>query len=101
MQYLPNFFFAALLMLLGVEITLDWLILSARKVSRPEYALLLATFLAILQGMASTQSEHLHMQLRTPLHNFLDCIEYEVNGKQCRNLGTECGEAKARRPARL
>ena len=51
-QYLPNFFFAALLMLLGVEITLDWLILSARKVSRPEYALLLATFLTILQGTA-------------------------------------------------
>lgn len=49
-QYLPNFFFAALLMLLGVEITLDWLILSARKVSGAEYALLLATFLSILQG---------------------------------------------------
>ena len=49
MQYLPNFFFAALLMLLGVEITLDWLILSVRKVSRAEYCLLLASFLAILQ----------------------------------------------------
>ena len=48
-QYLPNFFFAALLMLLGVEITLDWLILSVRKVSRAEYCLLLASFLAILQ----------------------------------------------------
>lgn len=31
-QYMPNFFFGSLLMLFGVEIILDWLIFSIRKV---------------------------------------------------------------------
>lgn len=31
-QYMPNFFFGSLLMLFGIEITLDWLIHSFRKV---------------------------------------------------------------------
>lgn len=66
-QYLPNFFFAALLMLLGVEITLDWLILSARKVSRPEYALLLTTFLAILQGTATLSQRIHHLSIRVSM----------------------------------
>lgn len=34
-QYVPNFFFGSLLMLFGVEITLDWLIFSFRKVYIP------------------------------------------------------------------
>jgi SulP family sulfate permease len=31
-QYMPNFFFGSLLMLFGIEITLDWLIHSFKKV---------------------------------------------------------------------
>lgn len=32
-QYIPTFFFGSLLILFGVEITLDWLIYSYRKVN--------------------------------------------------------------------
>jgi len=32
-HYLPNFFFGSLLMLFGVEILMDWLIYSFKKVS--------------------------------------------------------------------
>jgi SulP family sulfate permease len=48
-QYLPNFFFGALLTVFGIEIAGDWLFRSCSKVSRAEYVLLLATFLAIMQ----------------------------------------------------
>ncbi|KAF8062987.1 hypothetical protein HT031_003826 [Scenedesmus sp. PABB004] len=48
-QYLPNFFFGALLTVFGIEIAGDWLIRSYAKVTREEYLLLLATFLAIMQ----------------------------------------------------
>eukprot|EP00884_Botryococcus_braunii_P017695 jgi/Botrbrau1/4609/Bobra.60_2s0094.1 len=47
-QYMPNFFFGSLLMLFGVEITLDWLFHSYHKVTRAEFALLWATYLAIM-----------------------------------------------------
>lgn len=47
--YLPTFFFGALLTVFGIEISADWLIRSAAKVTRAEYCLLLATFLAIMQ----------------------------------------------------
>jgi hypothetical protein len=48
-QYLPNFFFGALLTVFGIEIAGDWLVRSAAKVSPVEYYLLLATFVAIMQ----------------------------------------------------
>ncbi|BDA44720.1 Uncharacterized protein C24H6.11c [Coccomyxa sp. Obi] len=47
-QYIPTFFFGSLLILFGVEITLDWLIYSYRKVTRMEFLLLWATYLAIM-----------------------------------------------------
>ncbi|GLI60655.1 hypothetical protein VaNZ11_002855 [Volvox africanus] len=47
-QYMPNFFFGALLVWFGIEISKDWLILSYRKLSRAEYVLLWATFLSIM-----------------------------------------------------
>ncbi|GIL50885.1 hypothetical protein Vafri_6858 [Volvox africanus] len=47
-QYMPNFFFGALLVWFGVEISKDWLILSYRKLSRAEYVLLWATFVSIM-----------------------------------------------------
>ncbi|GFR39589.1 hypothetical protein Agub_g49, partial [Astrephomene gubernaculifera] len=47
-QYMPNFFFGALLVWFGIEIARDWLILSYKKLSRPEYLLLWSTFLAIM-----------------------------------------------------
>lgn len=39
-QYCPSFFFGALLLWFGSEICRDWLVLSHRKLSMPEYALL-------------------------------------------------------------
>ncbi|KAK9811232.1 hypothetical protein WJX72_000395 [[Myrmecia] bisecta] len=47
-EYMPNFFYGALLMLFGIEITIDWLILSFRKVTHAEFVLLWATYLAIM-----------------------------------------------------
>lgn len=46
----PNFFYASLLAVFGIEIMLDWLGRSAAKVSRFEYALLWFTFIAICQS---------------------------------------------------
>jgi len=48
-QYLPVFFFGALLTVFGVEIAGDWLVHSRTKVTRAEYALLLLTFFLIVQ----------------------------------------------------
>jgi SulP family sulfate permease len=48
-QYLPNFFFGALLTVFGIEIAGDWLFRSYAKVTLAEYILLLATFMAIMQ----------------------------------------------------
>jgi SulP family sulfate permease len=48
-QYLPNFFFGALLVVFGIEIAGDWLLRSYAKVTRAEYVLLLATFVAIME----------------------------------------------------
>jgi MFS superfamily sulfate permease-like transporter/CRP-like cAMP-binding protein len=48
-QYLPNFFFGALLVVFGVEIAGDWLVHSRAKVTRAEYALLLLTFALVVQ----------------------------------------------------
>ncbi|KAG2496216.1 hypothetical protein HYH03_005814 [Edaphochlamys debaryana] len=47
-QYMPNFFFGALLVWFGIEISRDWLILSCRKLSRAEYVLLWASFGSIM-----------------------------------------------------
>ncbi|KAG2444838.1 hypothetical protein HXX76_001579 [Chlamydomonas incerta] len=49
-QYLPSFYFGALLVWFGIEISRDWLILSYRKLSRAEYLLLWATFIAIMNA---------------------------------------------------
>ncbi|GIL91039.1 hypothetical protein Vretimale_9478 [Volvox reticuliferus] len=49
-QYMPNFFFGALLVWFGIEISRDWLILSYRKLSRAEYVLLWATFVSIMNA---------------------------------------------------
>lgn len=38
-QYMPNLFYGALLALFGIEITMDWLIHSYRKVQSPPHAL--------------------------------------------------------------
>eukprot|EP00878_Enallax_costatus_P013193 GHUV01013790.1.p1 GENE.GHUV01013790.1~~GHUV01013790.1.p1 ORF type:complete len:1035 (+),score=287.38 GHUV01013790.1:628-3732(+) len=48
-QYLPNFFFGALLTVFGIEIAGDWLIRSYAKVTRAEYLLLWGTFIAIME----------------------------------------------------
>lgn len=37
-QYMPNLFYGALLALFGIEITMDWLIHSYRKVHSPLHA---------------------------------------------------------------
>ncbi|KAK9867709.1 hypothetical protein WJX84_006943 [Apatococcus fuscideae] len=47
-QYVPNFYFGALLMVFGIEILFDWLIAPFGRVGRAEYVLLWATFLAIV-----------------------------------------------------
>ncbi|MEW5305292.1 MAG: hypothetical protein WDW36_007844 [Sanguina aurantia] len=47
-QFMPNFFFGALLMWFGCEIARDWLFHSYRKLSFPEYILLWFTFAAIM-----------------------------------------------------
>lgn len=48
-QYMPNFFFGALLVWFGVEISRDWLILSYFKLTRIEYGLLWLTFGFVMQ----------------------------------------------------
>lgn len=50
-QYLPNFYFGSLLLLFGVEILSDWLLFSWAKVTKKEYLLLWATFIAVMFGM--------------------------------------------------
>ena len=52
-QYVPNFYFGALLMVFGIEILFDWLIAPFGRVGRAEYLLLWATFLAIVNSMSS------------------------------------------------
>ena len=47
-QYCPNFFFGALLVWFGVDIVSSWMISSFWKLSRAEYILLWATFIAIM-----------------------------------------------------
>ena len=49
-QFIPNFYFGALLFWFGVDICGSWLVLSYRKLSRFEFVLLWLTFLAILQA---------------------------------------------------
>ena len=52
-QYVPNFYFGALLMVFGIEILFDWLIAPFGRVGRAEYLLLWATFLAIVNSRSS------------------------------------------------
>lgn len=49
-QYVPNFYFGALLMVFGIEILFDWLVAPFGRVSRAEYLLLWGTFLAIVNS---------------------------------------------------
>ena len=50
MEYLPNFYFGSLLLLFGAEILTDWLLRSWTKVTKKEYVLLWATFIAVMLG---------------------------------------------------
>ena len=54
-QYVPNFYFGALLMVFGIEILFDWLVAPFGRVSRAEYLLLWGTFLAIVNSESSLQ----------------------------------------------
>ena len=47
-SYIPRFYFGSLLCFIGFDIMMDWLIVATKKVSRTEYALLIFTFLAVL-----------------------------------------------------
>ncbi|GAB4817875.1 hypothetical protein N2152v2_004921 [Parachlorella kessleri] len=48
-QYMPNFFYGALLLWFGIEISRDWLVLSFRKLTVTEYVLLWLSFATIMQ----------------------------------------------------
>ena len=45
--YIPRFFFGGLLVLIGTDLMLEWLWMSRKKMMAPEYAVTLATFVAI------------------------------------------------------
>ena len=47
-QLLPNFYYGALLLVFGLEITLDWLVFSYSRFTASEYALTLAVFTVIM-----------------------------------------------------
>lgn len=47
MAYIPNFFFSALVIWIGVDIAKDWLYIAAKKVAPIEFAMLVGTFLAV------------------------------------------------------
>eukprot|EP00892_Ulva_mutabilis_P011320 jgi/Ulvmu1/8560/UM045_0002.1 len=47
-QLLPNFYYGALLLVFGLEITLDWLVFSYSRFTATEYALTLAVFTVIM-----------------------------------------------------
>lgn len=49
-QFLPTFYYGALLMVFGIEISADWLACSRLKLTRVEFTLLWLTFIAIMQG---------------------------------------------------
>lgn len=48
MQLLPNFYYGAIMLVLGVEIALDWLVFSYSKFTATEYALTLTNFVLIM-----------------------------------------------------
>jgi sulfate permease, SulP family len=48
MQLLPNFYYGAIMLVLGVEISLDWLVFSYTKFTATEYALTLTNFVLIM-----------------------------------------------------
>ena len=52
-EYLPSFYFGSLLIMFGVEILSDWLLHSWAKVTKKEYLLLWATFIAVMLGKTS------------------------------------------------
>jgi sulfate permease, SulP family len=47
-QYLPNFYYGALMLVFGLEIALEWLVLSFSKFTRGEYVLTLSVFVIII-----------------------------------------------------
>ena len=47
MAFLPNFYFGALVLWIGIDISKDWLYISRKKVAPLEYAMLVGTFLAV------------------------------------------------------
>lgn len=47
MAYVPNFYFGALVIWIGVDIAKDWLYIAAKKVAPIEFAMIVGTFLAV------------------------------------------------------
>ncbi|KAL4547721.1 hypothetical protein Ndes2526B_g06954 [Nannochloris sp. 'desiccata'] len=47
MAYLPNFYFGALVLWIGIDIAKDWLYIAAKKVAPVEFAMIVGTFLAV------------------------------------------------------
>jgi sulfate permease, SulP family len=50
-QYLPNFYYGALMLVFGLEIGLDWLVYSYSKFTRSEYVLTLTVFVIIMAAV--------------------------------------------------
>ena len=67
------FYFGSLLLLFGVEILSDWLIRSWAKVTKKEYLLLWATFLAVMLGMPALQCVYAVQQDTATLYS-MHCI---------------------------
>ncbi|KAK1947491.1 putative vacuolar membrane protein [Phytophthora citrophthora] len=47
MSYVPRFFFAATLIFIAIDLMIEWLILTFKKMSKREYAVLWMTFVAV------------------------------------------------------
>jgi sulfate permease, SulP family len=47
MAYVPNFYFGALVLWIGIDIAKDWLYIAAKKVAPIEFAMIVGTFLAV------------------------------------------------------
>ena len=78
-EYLPTFYFGSLLLLFGVEITLDWLVRSWAKVTKKEYLLLWATFIAVMLGPAPAQ----HNTMLAPRHAFTADLQHVADVADC------------------
>lgn len=71
-QYIPTFFFGSLLILFGVEITLDWLIYSYRK-ARSKYTI------AHVKGTLDTEA----LLMRVAMSSLYNAALEPVTSKKC------------------